>query len=118
MITKDDVRITKGSYNTDSKYWYYPEIRKKKHNWLFGDSYWWEHVYAVNYNTCSAIYKLTSISPRDEYALQNFLKECYDWIKYCEEQEDWKLVNHEEYKRVYDLSQAKRRSCNNNVYFK
>jgi len=118
MITKDDIRITKGSYNTDGKFWYYPEIRKKSHLWIFGDSYSWEHVYAVNYKTLSWSSKLHAISPHNEFALQTFLKECYDWAKYYESQENWKLTNYEEYHKVYELSDSIRRNHNNNVYFK
>lgn len=118
MITKDDIRITKCSYNTDGRYWYSPEIRKKHHSLFFGDSYSWEHVYAVNYKTLSWSSKLHAISPHNEVALQTFLKECYDWAKYYESQKDWKLVNYEEYNKVCKLSDSIRRNHNNNVYFK
>ena len=118
MITKEDIRITKGDYNTDGRFWYYPEIRRKHHSWLFGDSYSWERVYPVNYKTLSFSSKLTAISPHNDTALQAFLQECYNWVKYYDEEEDWKLGNRDEYNRVYELAQTKRQQHNNNVYFK
>jgi len=114
MMDKEHIRLCKSSYNVDGKYWYHPEIKRKNNSWLFGDSYQWEQVYAVNYKTFSTSYKLTSISPHNEYELQRFLKECLDWVNYYEEQEDWKLVNYDEYKRVLNLKQEQK--CNKNKY--
>ena len=116
MINKSDVRIVKGDYNTDGRYWYYPELRIIKKHW-YGDKEIWFRPYIVNYNDYSTGYKLDAISPDNEYKLKEFLRECYDWLVKYDELPDWKITNWTEYNEVYNLGVAKIHSKNNEVYF-
>lgn len=117
MINKQDVRIVKGDYNTNGRYWYYPELRKFENTWYGRIKEVWFKPYIVNYKDYSTGYKLNAISPNDEYNLKSFLKECYDWLVKYDQLEDWKITDWNEYNEVYNLGANKIRNKNNKVYF-
>lgn len=106
-IEKNQIRLNKCSYNVDGKYWYRPEILNQ---------YTWYVPYAVNYKTLSTKYWLTSISPKNDYELKKFLKECLSDINKYIEMCDWKIVNRIEYDRIYELARIKRENNNKYVY--
>lgn len=111
MIDKEHIRLCKSSYNVDGRYWYHPEILCNRGVFWFNE---WLEPYAVNYKTLGTAYKIESINPRNETKLHDFLQECLDWVNYYENQEDWKIVDKDEYNRIYDLRQ--RQKCNKNKY--
>ena len=117
MIEKEDIRLKKCDHNEGTKYWYCPEILVEEKR-LFGYKEIWIEPYFVNYETLETEYRLKSISPWDEVELECFLMQCYEWVNSHDRDDNWKIVDHAEYNRIYEEYRKQILEKNKYVYFK
>lgn len=117
MIEKENIRLKKCDHNEGSKYWYCPEILVKEKR-LFGTKEVWFKPYFVNYKTLETEYRINTISPWDEAGLKEFLEQCYEWINSHDGDDNWKIVDYDEYDRIYEKHRKQQLEKNKYVYLK
>ena len=117
MIEKEDIRLKKCDHNEGAKFWYCPEILVEEKR-LFRTKEKWIEPYFVNYETLETEYRLSSISPWDDVRLKEFLEQCYKWVNSHDGDDNWKIVDHAEYDRIYKENRKRMLEKNKYVYLK
>ena len=95
MITKENFRIVRRSYNVDGKYWHSPELKIIKQGYFFKHEEWINpHIInRKNKELCESW--ITSIHPKNINAIKNCGEKILNRLNNLQEGEE--IVDYQEY---------------------